>query len=39
MALTGGPTIQRSEHIPFKRIFRPMWPVDEMDELMYIERC
>lgn len=39
MALTDGPTIQRSEHIPFKRIFRPMWPIDEFDELVYIESC
>ena len=37
MALTDGPTIQRSEHIPFKRIFRPMWPIDDMEELIYIE--
>lgn len=36
MALTDGPTIQRSEHIPFKRIFRPMWPMDEIKELVYI---
>lgn len=39
MALTDGPTIQRSEHIPFKRIFRPMWPIDEMDELVCFDRC
>ncbi len=39
MALTDGPTIQRSENIPFKRIYRPMWPIDEMDELEYIDRC
>lgn len=39
MALTNGPTIQRSENIPFKRIFRPMWPLDEMDGLVYIEQC
>lgn len=38
MALTDGPTIQRSECIPFKRIFRPMWPMDEMDKLIYIDR-
>lgn len=37
MALTDGPTIQESEHIPFKMIYRPMWPIDEMDELEYIE--
>ncbi|MCI5773259.1 MAG: M81 family metallopeptidase [Erysipelotrichaceae bacterium] len=37
MALSDGPTIQRSERIPFKRIARPMWPIDEMDELEYIE--
>ena len=38
MALTDGPTIQRSENIPFKRIRRPMWPIDDMDDLSYIER-
>ena len=38
MALTPGPTIQRSEQIPFKKIYRPMWPLDEMDELEYIEQ-
>lgn len=37
MALTEGPTIQRSEQIPFKKIYRPMWPLDDMDELQYIE--
>lgn len=39
MALTDGPTVQRSEHIPFKRIYRPMWPMDDVDELAYIDRC
>lgn len=38
MALTDGPTIQRSENIPFKRIWRPMWPNDDMDDLSYIEQ-
>lgn len=37
MALTDGPTIQRSEKIPFKKIFRPMWPIDDEEELQYIE--
>ena len=37
MALTGGPTDQLYEKIPLRRIFRPMWPIDEMDELVYIE--
>lgn len=37
MALTDGPTIQLFEELPFKRIARPMWPLDEMDELEYIE--
>ena len=37
MALTDGPTIQRSERIPFKLIARPMWPMDEFDELYYID--
>ncbi len=36
MALTDGPTIQRSEKLPYKRIARPMWPIDEMDTLQYI---
>ena len=38
MALTDGSTIQRSERIPFKKIYRPMWPMDEMDKLRYIDR-
>lgn len=38
MSLTDGPTIQRSENIPFKRIYRPMWPIDDIDNLSYIER-
>lgn len=37
MALSDGPTNQRSETIPFKRIARPMWPIDEFDELEYIK--
>lgn len=37
MALTDGPTIQRSERIPFKKIYRPMWPIDKIEELIYIE--
>lgn len=37
MALTDGPTIQRSEKIPFKKIYRPMWPIDDMNELEYIK--
>lgn len=37
MALTDGPTIQLFENLPFKRISRPMWPLDEMKELEYIE--
>ncbi len=37
MALTDGPTIQLFENLPFKRIARPMWPLDEIDELYYIE--
>lgn len=36
MALTDGPTIQRSEKLPYKRIARPMWPIDDMDTLEYI---
>ncbi|MCC8168534.1 MAG: M81 family metallopeptidase [Clostridiales bacterium] len=37
MALTDGPTVQRSERIPFKKIYRPMWPMDDCDKLRYIE--
>lgn len=37
MALTEGPTIQLFEKLPFKRISRPMWPLDQMNELEYIE--
>lgn len=36
MALTDGATIQRSERIAFKKIYRPMWPIDDMDDLEYI---
>lgn len=39
MSLTDGPTIQRSESIPFKRIYRPMWSIDDIDNLSYIERA
>lgn len=34
MALTDGPTIKESEHIPFKMIYRPMCPIDKMDGLV-----
>ena len=37
MALTDGPTNQRSETIPFKKIARPMWPIDDIEELEYIK--
>lgn len=37
MALSDGPTNQRSENIPFKKIARPMWPIDEMDDFEYIK--
>lgn len=37
MALTDGPTIQRSEKIPFRKIYRPMWPIDHVEKLTYIE--
>ena len=37
MALTGGPTDQIYEKLPIRRMFRPMWPIDQMDELIYIE--
>lgn len=37
MALTNGATIQRSERIPFKKIYRPMWPIDDMEGFDYIE--
>ena len=39
MALSGGATVQRCEDIQIRRMFRPMWPFDEMDELMLIESC
>lgn len=38
MSLTDGTTIQRSESIPFKRICCPMWPIDDIGNLSYIER-
>ena len=31
MALTQGPTYQRSEKMKFKRIMRPMWPYDDFE--------
>lgn len=31
MALTQGPTYQRSELLKFKQIYRPMWPYDDYD--------
>ena len=37
MALSDGPTIQRSERIPFKMIARPMWPMDEFEDLYFIK--
>ena len=37
MALSDGPTIQRSEKIPFKLIYRPMWPMDDEKTLTFIE--
>ncbi|MDN6160897.1 MAG: M81 family metallopeptidase [Atopostipes sp.] len=36
MALTGGPTTQRFKTLNIKQMARPMWPLDEMDELEYI---
>lgn len=38
MALTDGPTIQRAEKIPYKKIPRPIWPTDEFEDLYYIDR-
>ena len=37
MAVTDGPTVQEPEKFDFKRIFRPMWPLDPMDQLIYQE--
>ena len=37
MALSDGPTVQRSERIPFKKIYRPMWPMDDEEVLRYID--
>ena len=36
MALTDGPTIQRSSTFP-SNASSSMWPIDDMDELVYIE--
>ena len=38
MALTDGPTIQRAEKIPYKKIPRPIWPTDEFEKLYYVDR-
>lgn len=37
MALSNGPTSQRSEKIPFKMIVRPMWSIDDFKDLYYID--
>ena len=36
MALSDGPTNQRTENISFKKIARPMWSIDDFDELYYL---
>ena len=37
MATTDGPTAQEPEKFDFKRIFRPIWPLDPDAKLRYIE--
>ena len=36
MAITDGPTAQEPQKFDFKRVYRPIWPLDEVKELCYI---
>ena len=37
MAVTDGPTAQEPRKFGFKRVYRPIWPLDDVKELRYIE--
>ena len=37
MAVTDGPTAQEPEKFDFKRVFRPIWPLDQDAKLRYID--
>ena len=37
MAVTDGPTAQEPQKFDFKRVYRPIWPLDEVKELRFIE--
>ena len=37
MAVTDGPTAQEPQKFEFRRVYRPIWPLDEVEKLHYIE--
>lgn len=37
MAITDGPTAQEPQKFDFKRVYRPIWPLDDVEELHYIQ--
>ncbi len=37
MAVTEGPTVQEPQKFDFKRVFRPIWPLDDVKELFFID--
>ncbi len=37
MAITDGPTAQEPQKFDFKRVYRPIWPLDGVQKLRYIE--
>ena len=38
MALSPGPTNQNIEELTYKKIKRPIWPLDKIDELTFIDQ-
>lgn len=38
MAVTDGATVQEPQKFDFKRIYRPIWPLDDVKELTFIDR-
>ena len=36
MAVTDGPTAQEPQKFDFKRVYRPIWPLDDVEELRFI---
>lgn len=37
MAITDGPTAQEPQKFNFRRVYRPIWPLDAIEQLRYIE--